>query len=122
MPVSDRLLDSPLTGPLNRKPYSLPERRVAKTAHTVRIAVDRANIAAAVCNQIVNAPYSLGTAEDLTATIKPVKTPAHASWPNKATSAIARRCLPQVQASLDEFGWLYILVTNAGIGSPAGGC
>jgi SDR family mycofactocin-dependent oxidoreductase len=85
-------------------------------AEAVRLASDGANIIAIdICDQIASVPYPMATADDLAATVKLVEdigariVALEADVRDQSTLATA------VQAGLDEFGRLDIVVANAGI-------
>src|ERR1700739_3432234 len=85
-------------------------------AHAVRLASEGADIIAVdLCDQIASVPYPLATLDDLAATVKLVEdTGAHivarqADVRDQAALATA------LQAGLDEFGRLDIVVAHAGI-------
>jgi SDR family mycofactocin-dependent oxidoreductase len=80
------------------------------------LASDGANIIAIdICDQIASVPYPMATADDLAATVKLVEdigariVALEADVRDQSTLATA------VQAGLDEFGRLDIVVANAGI-------
>jgi SDR family mycofactocin-dependent oxidoreductase len=85
-------------------------------AHALRLAADGADIIAVdLCEQIASVPYPLATPEDLAATVKLV-TDTGARIVARAGDVRDRSALAgAVQAGLDEFGRLDILVANAGI-------
>jgi SDR family mycofactocin-dependent oxidoreductase len=85
-------------------------------AHAVRLASEGASIIAVdLCDQIASVPYPLATADDLAATVKLVE--------DTGARIVARRgdvrdrpsLAAALQAGLDEFGRLDIVVANAGI-------
>jgi len=85
-------------------------------AHAVRLASDGANIIAVdLCDQIASVPYPMATPDDLATTVKLVEdtgahivaVPADVRDPESLRTAL--------QAGLDEFGRLDIVVANAGI-------
>jgi SDR family mycofactocin-dependent oxidoreductase len=85
-------------------------------AHAVRLAADGANVIAVdLCEQIASVPYPLATPEDLAATVKLVEDTGarivarHGDVRDRASLSSA------LQAGLDEFGRLDIVVANAGI-------
>ncbi|MEY8017096.1 mycofactocin-coupled SDR family oxidoreductase [Mycobacterium servetii] len=85
-------------------------------AHAVRLAADGADIIAVdLCEQIASVPYALATPEDLAATVKLVEdagariVAARGDVRDRASLSAA------LQAGLDEFGRLDIVVANAGI-------
>jgi SDR family mycofactocin-dependent oxidoreductase len=85
-------------------------------AHAVRLAAEGADIIAVdVCEQIASVPYPLATVDDLAATVKLVEDTG-ARIVAKQGDVRDRAALDAaVQAGLDEFGRLDIVVANAGI-------
>lgn len=85
-------------------------------AHALRLASDGADIIAVdLCDQIASVPYPLATADDLAATVKLVED-AGARIVARPGDVRERGSLGgAVQAGLDEFGRLDIVVANAGI-------
>jgi SDR family mycofactocin-dependent oxidoreductase len=85
-------------------------------AHAVRLAADGANVIAVdLCEQIDSVPYPLATPGDLAATVKLVED-AGARIVAKQGDVRDRESLTAaLQAGLDEFGRLDIVVANAGI-------
>jgi SDR family mycofactocin-dependent oxidoreductase len=85
-------------------------------AHAVRLAAEGADIVAVdLCAQIDSVPYPLATADDLAATVKLVEDTG-ARIVAKQGDVRDRAALDAaVQAGLDEFGRLDIVVANAGI-------
>ncbi len=91
-------------------------------AHAVRLASDGADVIAVdICAPIASVPYALATPEDLAATVKLVEdTGAHIVA--KQGDVRDRQSLSgALQAGLDEFGRLDIVVANAGIAPMASG-
>src|SRR6202008_2129229 len=85
-------------------------------AHAVRLASEGADIIGVdICAPIASVPYPMATADDLAATVKLVEdigariVALEADVRDQSTLATA------VQAGLDEFGRLDIVVANAGI-------
>jgi SDR family mycofactocin-dependent oxidoreductase len=85
-------------------------------AHAVRLGADGASVIAVdLCDQIASVPYPLATPEDLAATVKLVEdtgariVASHGDVRDRASLSSA------LQAGLDEFGRLDIVVANAGI-------
>jgi SDR family mycofactocin-dependent oxidoreductase len=85
-------------------------------AHAVRLAADGADVIAVdLCEQIDSVPYPLATPGDLAATVKLVED-AGARIVAKQGDVRDRESLTAaLQAGLDEFGRLDIVVANAGI-------
>ena len=85
-------------------------------AHALRLASDGADIIAVdLCDQIASVPYPLATADDLAATVKLVED-AGARIVARPGDVRERGSLGgAVQAGLDEYGRLDIVVANAGI-------
>jgi SDR family mycofactocin-dependent oxidoreductase len=85
-------------------------------AHALRLASDGADIIAVdLCEQIASVPYPLATPEDLAATVKLV-TDTGARIVARPGDVRDRSSLAgAVQAGLEEFGRLDIVVANAGI-------
>ncbi|WP_204080644.1 mycofactocin-coupled SDR family oxidoreductase [Mycobacterium riyadhense] len=85
-------------------------------AHAVRLAADGANVIAVdVCEQIASVPYPLGTADDLAETVKLVEDTGARIVARQADVRDRASLSAAVQAGLDEFGRLDIVVANAGI-------
>ncbi|GFG76382.1 mycofactocin-coupled SDR family oxidoreductase [Mycobacterium botniense] len=85
-------------------------------AHAVRLASDGANIIAVdLCAQIPSVPYPLATAEDLAATAKLVEDTGGRIVARQADVRDRASLSSALQAGLDEFGRLDIVVANAGI-------
>ncbi len=85
-------------------------------AHSVRLAADGANVIAVdLCRQIASVPYPLGTPDDLAATVKLVEDTGARIVPRQADVREPASLTAAVQAGLDEFGRLDIVVANAGI-------
>jgi SDR family mycofactocin-dependent oxidoreductase len=108
-----RAPDGPLQG---RVAFITGAARGQGRAHAVRLASDGANIIAVdLCAQIPSVPYALATPEDLAATVKLVEdtgariVAARGDVRDRASLSAA------LQAGLDEFGRLDIVVANAGI-------
>ncbi|MGO9223571.1 mycofactocin-coupled SDR family oxidoreductase [Mycobacterium sp.] len=107
----------PLEGPLSGKvAFITGAARGQGRAHAVRLAADGANIIAVdLCEQIASVPYPLATPDDLAATVKLVED-AGARIVAKQGDVRDRASLSAaLQAGLDEFGRLDIVVANAGI-------
>ena len=109
--------DGPLKGPLAGKVALITgAARGQGRAHAVRLAADGASVIAVdLCDQIASVPYPLATPDDLTATVKLVED-AGARIVAKQGDVRDRASLSAaLQAGLDEFGRLDIVVANAGI-------
>ena len=110
-------LNGPHGGPLNGKvAFITGAARGQGRAHAVRLAADGASVIAVdLCEQIASVPYPLATPEDLAATVKLVEDTGarivarHGDVRDRASLSSA------LQAGLDEFGRLDIVVANAGI-------
>jgi SDR family mycofactocin-dependent oxidoreductase len=85
-------------------------------AEAVRLASDGANIIAVdICGQIASVPYPLATADDLAATVKLVEDTGARIVAHQADVRDQESLRTALQAGLDEFGRLDIVVANAGI-------
>ncbi|HWF29982.1 MAG TPA: mycofactocin-coupled SDR family oxidoreductase [Mycobacterium sp.] len=85
-------------------------------AHAVRLAVDGANVIAVdLCAQIDSVPYPLATPEDLAATVKLVEDTGARIVAKQGDVRDRESLSAALQAGLDEFGRLDIVVANAGI-------
>ncbi len=85
-------------------------------AEAVRLASDGANIIAVdICDQIASVPYPLATADDLAATVKLVEDTGARIVAHQADVRDQESLRTALQAGLDEFGRLDIVVANAGI-------
>ena len=85
-------------------------------AHAVRLAADGADIIAVdLCDQIASVPYSLATADDLAATVKLVEDAGARIVARQGDVRDRDSLSAALQAGLDEFGRLDIVVANAGI-------
>ena len=112
-----------MAGPLEgRVAFITGAARGQGRAHAVRLAADGANIIAVdLCDQIDSVPYALATADDLAATVKLVEdtgariVAARGDVRDRASLSAA------LQAGLDEFGRLDIVVANAGIAPMSSG-
>ncbi|OBI87280.1 mycofactocin-coupled SDR family oxidoreductase [Mycobacterium sp. 1245805.9] len=91
-------------------------------AHAVRLATDGANIIAVdLCEQIASVPYPLASPDDLAATVKLVEDTGARIVAKQADVRDRESLAAAVQAGLDEFGRLDIVVANAGIAPMASG-
>ncbi len=85
-------------------------------AHAVRLAADGANIIGVdLCEQIASVPYPLATADDLAATVKLVEDTGARIVAKQGDVRDRGSLSATLQAGLDEFGRLDIVVANAGI-------
>ena len=85
-------------------------------AEAVRLASDGANIIAVdICEQINSVPYPLATADDLAATVKLVEDTGARIVAREADVRDQASLATALQAGVDEFGRLDIVVANAGI-------
>ena len=85
-------------------------------AEAVRLASDGANIIAVdICDQIASVPYPMATADDLAATVKLVEDTGARIVAREADVRDQQSVRKALQAGLDEFGRLDIVVANAGI-------
>jgi SDR family mycofactocin-dependent oxidoreductase len=85
-------------------------------AHAVRLAADGASVIAVdLCEQIASVPYPLATPDDLAATVKLVEDTGSPILARQADVRDRASLAAALQAGLDEFGRLDIVVANAGI-------
>jgi len=85
-------------------------------AHAVRLAADGAQVIAVdVCEQIASVPYPLATPDDLAATVKLVEDTGSHIVARQADVRDRESLTTALQAGLDDFGRLDIVVANAGI-------
>lgn len=85
-------------------------------AHAVRLAADGADIIAVdLCGQIASVPYALASPEDLAATVKLVEDIGSRIVAARADVRDRESLSAALQAGLDAFGRLDIVVANAGI-------
>jgi SDR family mycofactocin-dependent oxidoreductase len=85
-------------------------------AEAVRLASDGASIIAVdICDQIASVPYPLATPDDLAATVKLVEDTGSRIVAQQADVRDVESLQSALQAGLDEFGRLDIVVANAGI-------
>jgi SDR family mycofactocin-dependent oxidoreductase len=85
-------------------------------AHAVRLASEGVDIIAIdLCDQIASVPYPLGTADDLAATVKLVEDTGARIVAKQGDVRDQAALATALQAGLDEFGRLDIVVANAGI-------
>jgi SDR family mycofactocin-dependent oxidoreductase len=105
--------DGPLKG---RVAFITGAARGQGRAHAVRLATDGADVIAVdLCRQIASVPYELGTAEDLAATVKLVEETGARIVAKEADVRDRPALTAALQAGVDEFGRLDIVVANAGI-------
>ena len=85
-------------------------------AHAIRLATDGANIIAVdLCEQIASVQYPLATRDDLAATVKLVEDTGSRIVAKQGDVRDRTSLSSALQAGLDEFGRLDIVVANAGI-------
>ncbi|MFZ1178079.1 MAG: mycofactocin-coupled SDR family oxidoreductase [Mycobacterium sp.] len=85
-------------------------------AHAVRLAADGASIIAVdLCEQIASVPYPLASPEDLAATVKLVEDTGARIVAKQGDVRDAAALSAALQAGIEEFGRLDIVVANAGI-------
>jgi SDR family mycofactocin-dependent oxidoreductase len=85
-------------------------------AHAVRMAADGASVIAVdLCEQIASVPYPLATPDDLAATVKLVEDTGARIVAKQGDVRDRHSLSAALQAGLDEFGRLDIVVANAGI-------
>ena len=110
-------LNGPHGGPLNGKvAFITGAARGQGRAHAVRLAADGASVIAVdLCEQIASVPYPLATPEDLAATVKLVEDTGARIVARQGDVRDRASLSSALQAGLDEFGRLDIVVANAGI-------
>jgi SDR family mycofactocin-dependent oxidoreductase len=85
-------------------------------AHAVRLAADGASVIAVdLCEQIASVPYPLATPDDLAATVKLVEDTGARIVAKQGDVRDRESLSAALQAGLEEFGRLDIVVANAGI-------
>jgi SDR family mycofactocin-dependent oxidoreductase len=85
-------------------------------AEAIRLAADGANIIAVdICEQIASVPYPLATADELAATVKLVEDTGARIVAQQADVRDQAALATALQAGLEEFGRLDIVIANAGI-------
>lgn len=85
-------------------------------AYAVRLATDGANVIAVdLCGQIKSVPYPLGSADDLAHTVRLVESAGAHIVARQADVRDRDSLAAALQAGIDEFGRLDIVVANAGI-------
>ncbi|MGO9927781.1 MAG: mycofactocin-coupled SDR family oxidoreductase [Mycobacterium sp.] len=107
----------PRGGPLKGKvAFITGAARGQGRAHAVRLAADGARVIAVdLCDQIASVPYPLATPEDLAATVKLVEDTGACIVAKQGDVRDRASLSSALQAGLDEFGRLDIVVANAGI-------
>ncbi len=106
-----------MSGPLEGKvAFITGAARGQGRAHAVRLGADGANVIAVdLCEQITSVPYPLATPEDLAATVKLVEDTGARIVASQGDVRDRASLSSALQAGLDEFGRLDIVVANAGI-------
>ncbi|HWT49672.1 MAG TPA: mycofactocin-coupled SDR family oxidoreductase [Mycobacterium sp.] len=108
-----RRLEGPLKG---RVAFITGAARGQGRAHAVRLAADGASVIAVdLCEQIASVPYPLATPDDLAATVKLVEDTGSRIVAKQGDVRDRASLLAAVQAGLEAFGRLDIVVANAGI-------
>lgn len=112
-----RAPEGPANGPLHgRVAFVTGAARGQGRAHAVRMAADGADIIAVdLCGQIASVPYPLGTADELATTAKLVEDTGARIVARQADVRDRAALDAALQAGLDEFDRLDIVVANAGI-------
>jgi SDR family mycofactocin-dependent oxidoreductase len=111
--VTERAPAGPLAG---KVAFITGAARGQGRAHAVRLAADGASVIAVdLCDQIASVPYPLATPEDLAATVKLVEDTGARIVANQGDVRDRASLSSALQAGLDEFGRLDIVVANAGI-------
>jgi SDR family mycofactocin-dependent oxidoreductase len=106
-------MDGPLKG---KVAFITGAARGQGRAHAVRLATDGADIIAVdLCDQIASVPYPLATPDDLAATVKLVEDTGARIVAARGDVRDRASLSSALQAGLDEFGRLDIVVANAGI-------
>jgi len=115
--VTDRSPGRPTGGPLKgRVALITGAARGQGRAHAVRLAADGAKVIAVdLCEQIASVPYPLATPDDLAATVKLVEDTGARIVARQGDVRERASLSAALQAGLDEFGGLDIVVANAGI-------
>jgi SDR family mycofactocin-dependent oxidoreductase len=110
-------MSRPLEAPLKGKvAFITGAARGQGRAHAVRLAADGAGIIAVdLCDQIASVPYPLASPDDLAATVKLVEDTGSRIVAKQADVRERTSLKSALQAGLDEFGRLDIVVANAGI-------
>lgn len=108
-----RPLERPLKG---RVAFITGAARGQGRAYAVRLASDGANVIAVdLCQPIASVPYPLATPADLAATVKLVEDTGARIVAKQADVRDRESLAVALQAGLDEFGRLDIVIANAGI-------
>jgi SDR family mycofactocin-dependent oxidoreductase len=111
--VTDLGPEGPLTG---KVALITGAARGQGRAHAVRLAADGASVIAVdLCEQIASVPYPLATPDDLAATVKLVEDIGARIVAKQGDVRDRASLSAALQAGLDEFGRLDIVVANAGI-------
>jgi SDR family mycofactocin-dependent oxidoreductase len=111
--VTERAQAGPLAG---KVAFITGAARGQGRAHAVRLAADGASVIAVdLCDQIASVPYPLATPEDLAATVKLVEDTGARIVASQGDVRDRASLSSALQAGLDEFGRLDIVVANAGI-------
>jgi SDR family mycofactocin-dependent oxidoreductase len=111
--VTERAPGGPLAG---KVAFITGAARGQGRAHAVRLAADGASVIAVdLCEQIASVPYPLATPEDLAATVKLVEDTGARIVASQGDVRDRASLTSALQAGLDEFGRLDIVVANAGI-------
>jgi SDR family mycofactocin-dependent oxidoreductase len=107
----------PQEGPLSgRVAFITGAARGQGRAHAIRLGADGANVIAVdLCEQIASVPYPLATPEDLAATVKLVEDTGARIVAKQGDVRDRASLSSALQAGLDDFGRLDIVVANAGI-------
>jgi len=107
----------PQEGPLSgRVAFITGAARGQGRAHAIRLGADGANVIAVdLCEQIASVPYPLATPDDLAATVKLVEDTGARIVARQGDVRQRASLSAALQAGLDEFGRLDIVVANAGI-------
>jgi SDR family mycofactocin-dependent oxidoreductase len=115
--VTDVSPEGPGRGPLNgRVALITGAARGQGRAHAVRLAADGASVIAVdLCEQIASVRYPLATPDDLAATVKLVEDTGSRIVARQGDVRDRASLSAALQAGLDEFGRLDIVVANAGI-------
>lgn len=102
------MIDRPLEG---KVAFITGAARGLGRAHAVRLAADGANIIAVdICEQIASVPYPLSTADDLAATVELVEDAGGGIVARQGDVRDRASLSVALQAGLDEFGRLDIVV------------
>lgn len=117
------MTDRPLNGPLKgRVAFITGAARGLGRAHATRLAADGADIIAVdICDQIAAVPYPMSTRDDLAATAQLLEDTGARIVAKQADVRDRASLSAALQAGIDEFGRLDIVVANAGIAMMAAG-